>query len=253
LFSFCLPTDRRFNGSCSRVCSSVLIAFGGHGVFKRGLLAAGAGTRRAEFDAGLEFVELLLLVLPLYPLRFRAAVPASCLLIAGYAVAGWFASGREQFVSQDVISTLLQVNLIGVCVGYLNERNHRENFLLRRDVEQERQQSERLLLNVLPASIAERLKAAAVLVADSHKEATVLFADIVGFTHVSARLSPQEVVSLLNEIFSGFDRLAEQYGLEKIKTIGDAYMVVGDFLYRARTTPRQLPIWPWRCANKRPS
>jgi adenylate cyclase len=91
----------------------------------------------------------------------------------------------------------------------------------------QQEQSERLLLNILPEEIANRLKRGDSTIADTFAEVTVLFADIVGFTQLSSRVSPTELVSLLNDIFSTFDRLAEQHGLEKIKTIGDAYMVVG--------------------------
>ncbi len=91
----------------------------------------------------------------------------------------------------------------------------------------EQAKSEKLLLNILPSPIADRLKRKSEAIADSFSEATVLFADIVGFTELSSRLTPQELVQCLNRIFSCFDNLAEQYGLEKIKTIGDAYMVVG--------------------------
>jgi class 3 adenylate cyclase len=91
----------------------------------------------------------------------------------------------------------------------------------------EQEKSERLLLNILPQVIAEQLKEKPSHIADGFAEVTILFADIVGFTQLSERLSPTQVVNLLNEIFSAFDRLTEEYGLEKIKTIGDAYMVVG--------------------------
>ncbi|WP_293352553.1 MULTISPECIES: adenylate/guanylate cyclase domain-containing protein [unclassified Microcoleus] len=91
----------------------------------------------------------------------------------------------------------------------------------------EQEKSDRLLLNVLPKPIAERLKQDQSIIADTFAEVTVLFADIVGFTQISAQISPPELVSLLNDIFSTFDRLAQKHGLEKIKTIGDAYMVVG--------------------------
>ncbi len=91
----------------------------------------------------------------------------------------------------------------------------------------EQEKSDRLLLNVLPQAIAERLKQDQSIIADTFAEVTVLFADIVGFTQISSQISPTELVSLLNEIFSTFDRLAQKHGLEKIKTIGDAYMVVG--------------------------
>ncbi|HEY9669347.1 MAG TPA: response regulator, partial [Coleofasciculaceae cyanobacterium] len=87
-------------------------------------------------------------------------------------------------------------------------------------------QSEQLLLNILPEAIAGRLKLQQTTIADSFQSVSVLFADIVGFTEFSARTSPQELVEILNLIFSKFDQLAEQHGLEKIKTIGDAYMVV---------------------------
>jgi class 3 adenylate cyclase len=92
---------------------------------------------------------------------------------------------------------------------------------------QEREKSERLLLNILPPSIAQRLKEGDNSIADGFSDVTILFADLVEFTQLSERTPPAELVALLNEIFSAFDRLTEQYGLEKIKTIGDAYMVVG--------------------------
>jgi class 3 adenylate cyclase len=91
----------------------------------------------------------------------------------------------------------------------------------------EQERSERLLLNVLPAPIAERLKAGEGVIADAFPEVTVLFADIVDFTRRSRQVGPAQVVAALNELFSAFDRLAQRHGLEKIKTIGDAYMVAG--------------------------
>jgi PAS domain S-box-containing protein len=105
----------------------------------------------------------------------------------------------------------------------------------------EQERSEQLLLNILPGAIAAQLKqnlqsfggnaftpdGGAALIAEQFEEVTIMFADIVGFTPLSARISPKELVNLLNEIFSTFDQLAEKHGLEKIKTIGDAYMVAG--------------------------
>ena len=93
-------------------------------------------------------------------------------------------------------------------------------------VEVEREKAERLLRNILPNSIAARLKDRHETIADSFPEVSVLFADIVGFTDLSSRVGASELVVMLNEIFSRFDSLAETHGLEKIKTIGDAYMVV---------------------------
>ncbi|MDQ2694301.1 MAG: ion transporter [Pseudomonadota bacterium] len=95
-----------------------------------------------------------------------------------------------------------------------------------RQLEAEKARSERLLLNVLPALVAQRLKARDSIIADSFPEASVLFGDLVGFTRLSSQVSPEALVAVLDDVFSRFDRLAEQYGVEKIKTIGDAYMVV---------------------------
>jgi class 3 adenylate cyclase len=96
-----------------------------------------------------------------------------------------------------------------------------------RQVEAFSRENERLLLNILPPSIAERLRSGETVIADRFDDMAVLFADVVGFTELSSRLAPTEVVGLLNEVFTACDRLADRFGLEKIKTIGDAYMVVG--------------------------
>ena len=93
------------------------------------------------------------------------------------------------------------------------ERLHREN--------------ERLLLNILPEPIADRLRSGERLIADRFEDVTLLFADIVGFTELSSSMRPDELVAVLNEVFTVFDDLVDEHRLEKVKTIGDAYMVVG--------------------------
>jgi len=95
----------------------------------------------------------------------------------------------------------------------------------RKIIAEEQEKAERLLLNILPEPIANQLKQSHESIAENFDEVTILFADIVGFTPLSSRLKPIQLVNLLNEIFSAFDTLADQLGLEKIKTIGDAYMV----------------------------
>jgi len=107
------------------------------------------------------------------------------------------------------------VNVYGTDVTAVKERERlaREN--------------ERLLLNILPEPIAQRLREGEALIADRFDDVTLLFADIVEFTRLSATLSAHELVGALNEVFTAFDGLVERYGLEKVKTIGDAYMVVG--------------------------
>ena len=91
---------------------------------------------------------------------------------------------------------------------------------------EEHGRSERLLLNILPAPISARLKANEEAIADGFADVTVLFADLVGFTELSQKLTPRALVAMLNRVFSSFDDLAEELGMEKIKTIGDCYMVV---------------------------
>lgn len=96
-----------------------------------------------------------------------------------------------------------------------------------RERERLARENERLLLNILPAPIAQRLRDGEPLIADRFDDVTLLFADVVEFTRLSSTLSPSELVSVLNEVFSAFDELVDRYDLEKVKTIGDAYMVAG--------------------------
>jgi adenylate cyclase len=94
----------------------------------------------------------------------------------------------------------------------------------------EQEKSERLLLNILPGPIADRLKESHATIADGFADVTVMFADIIDFTRLAGQMPPKAMVALLNNVFSRFDNLAETHGLEKIKTIGDAYMVAGGLM-----------------------
>ncbi len=132
----------------------------------------------------------------------------------------------EWLQSTDVAPPLAALG-IGGTVAAITAVATGAAILLTQRLAAERQLSESLLLNVLPASIAERLKDSADSIAERFDEATVLFADVAGFTPLSSRLAPEQVVQMLGEIFSRFDALAERHGLEKIKTIGDAYMMAG--------------------------
>ena len=102
-----------------------------------------------------------------------------------------------------------------------------ERHKMETELRQQRQQADRLLVNILPYQIAQRPKLGTRTIAESFDEVSVLFADLVDFTAASADMTPRQLVKVLNEIFSMFDQLAEFYHLEKIKTIGDAYMVAG--------------------------
>ena len=107
-------------------------------------------------------------------------------------------------------------------------------------LEKEKGRTEKLLLNVLPIAIADRLQRGEKVEAETFPEVTVLFADVVGFTKLAAELGPRSVTNLLNELFEIFDDLAEKYKLEKIKTIGDCYMAVAGVPDRSPTHAQQM-------------
>jgi class 3 adenylate cyclase len=169
------------------------------------------------------------------------AVPLSVALATAWAaghrrwsllVAAWYVTGPLAYaLSQLSEQTTTPLRLLGDAVW--NAAMFAAVLVLgeavrsRRALQLEQERSERLLLNVLPAPIADRLKAGEAVIADTFPEVTVLFADLVGFTRRSQRIGPAQVVATLNELFSAFDELAQRQGLEKIKTIGDAYMVAG--------------------------
>ncbi|MBA3542733.1 MAG: HAMP domain-containing protein [Deltaproteobacteria bacterium] len=136
-------------------------------------------------------------------------------------------SARTPILSRDEIGQLGE-NFNAMATTIQQHSENLEGLVIERTSElyAEQQTSERLLLNVLPAPIAERLKHGESLIVDRFDAVSVMFADLVGFTAMSAVTTPEELVTMLNELFSMMDRLAEKHGLEKIKTIGDAYMVV---------------------------
>ena len=139
------------------------------------------------------------------------------------------AAGDTAELPDRLVIAFFVLNISGLTLGafvllgyFVHQRE-----LAHAALEVERERSERLLLNVLPEPIAERLKRHEGVIAEQHDDVTVLFADLVGFTEMSADMDPSTLVGLLDEIFTSFDALADAEGLEKIKTIGDAYMVAG--------------------------
>jgi adenylate cyclase len=159
---------------------------------------------------------------------FLFVVCVSAFLWYYYDVQYWLADKpntpavRETFLTVNVVTAF---TILAIMSYVYSEAARKAEAKL----ELEQQKSERLLLNILPASIAERLKEGQSEIADHFESTTVMFSDIVGFTALSEKISPSELVGRLNRIFSAFDDLAQKYGLEKIKTIGDAYMVAGGF------------------------
>ncbi|MFB6345730.1 MAG: adenylate/guanylate cyclase domain-containing protein [bacterium] len=143
---------------------------------------------------------------------------------------GYFGPHPEYFKSEGIL--LLPILLVFTAFYYimgsqLVSNLYKSSFQQNRELEEERHRSERLLLNIFPEQVADRLKGNERKIAQSYEEATVVFADIVNFTPLANNLPADRVVSLLDEIFGSFDDIVDQYDVEKIKTIGDEYFVVG--------------------------
>ena len=132
--------------------------------------------------------------------------------------------GADDFLPKPFDTVLLRARL-GSSLEKKRLRDREQKHL--GQIEAERERSDQLLLNILPVPIADRLKAGEGTIADGFDEVTVLFSDLVGFTKMSAGISAETLVGRLNSVFRSFDALATDLGVEKIKTIGDAYMVVG--------------------------
>lgn len=133
--------------------------------------------------------------------------------------------GSAFWVSEDIWRVFDSEGTLLYYEGIVHDISERRQ--MEDELRQQRQQADRLLVNILPYRIAQRLKSGARTIAESLDHVSVLFADLVDFTAASTAMSPRQLVKLLNEVFSMFDQLAEFYHLEKIKTIGDAYMVAG--------------------------
>jgi adenylate cyclase len=169
----------------------------------------------------------------------RRAIPwflAFVALIAGSSILDPHLTSKAAEIPSGIRLAFFALNIVGVAAStyfvlqyFVGERDRAMASLdhEHRLLQVEREKSERLLLNVLPRAIADRLKEDGGIIAERFEEVTVLFADVAGFTPLAGKMEPEAVVELLNELFTRFDALAEDRGLEKIKTIGDAYMVAG--------------------------
>jgi adenylate cyclase len=133
-------------------------------------------------------------------------------------------AGADDYLAKPFDPTLLRAR-VGASLEKKHLRDREREMIEALRIEKER--SELLLLNILPKGIVTRLNSGETIIADQRSNVTILFADIIAFTKLSSRLSAGDLVRLLNGLFSEFDRLAVSHGVEKIKTIGDAYMVAG--------------------------
>ena len=177
-------------------------------------------------------------------LRSRFIGPSHSLMDTVEKISGGDLNARSAVSGQDELGVLgsaidrMTSRLSSAIDEAKNQTSKAEEKALA--LSEERNRSEKLLHNILPAVIAERLQTGESMIADTFPEVTVLFADIVGFTKLSEFLGPREVVSMLNDIFGRFDKLVDDHNLEKIKTIGDCYMVVGGVPDRSPTHCQQV-------------
>jgi adenylate cyclase len=198
-----------------------------------GIVAMISITREAEFGNRFYFTGLILISMwgySLSRLRFWYAVLANLVIMIGYEFGSIVVKQLLESETGIVIFTMhnfffLGANVIGMFGSYYLERYTRRDFLQKYTIQAQRDQAEKLLYNVLPERIAQRLKQSNETIAEEFSSTTVLFADIVNFTPISARFGPYEVLDMLNELFSHFDELVDKYGVEKIQVAGDAYMV----------------------------
>jgi class 3 adenylate cyclase len=210
------------------VAATTWLLLGSHLLVVSQVLVEGTG-----FDVHLFFMLHTMLPFLLYPPRYTA-VPFTLSALAGIDMVLVIVLGdRLPRLGPEIAPDKLQILrpiLLGGLFATLAACAHyarRATLIAETALDHAHRRSEELLLNILPPSIARRLKVDGGTIADGLSAVTVLFADIVGFTRLSARLPPERIVGMLNDLFCQFDDLAGRLGLEKIKTIGDCYMVAG--------------------------
>ena len=212
----------------TQILMGIVIAIAGMGI-----VIMIAITREVEFGSRFYFTGLILISMWAYALsrlRFWLAVLANLVILVGYEFTSisikqllTTETGFVIFIMHNFF--FLGANVIGLFASYNLERYSRREFLQKYTIQAQRDQADKLLFNVLPERIAEKLKQSNETIAEEFSSASVLFADIVNFTPISASFDPLEVVEMLNELFSHFDELVDKHSVEKIQVAGDGYMV----------------------------
>jgi len=173
-------------------------------------------------------VVILLFIQPFYRLR-TAIVAAAAVLLSAAALMAFSVTNEPVYVipnDQEVMLSALPLITWPFYVLLMVLPFVRASARAEEEIAAAYGESERLLLNILPAPIAARLKETEGMIAEDYDKVAILFADIAGFTQMSGRLKPAQLVNLLNDVFNAIDEVVARHGAEKIKTIGDAYMVV---------------------------
>ncbi|WP_457089909.1 adenylate/guanylate cyclase domain-containing protein [Microvirga sp. P5_D2] len=180
------------------------------------------------FDYGaIGLVLVILFGFSLLPIRILYFTTFCVLSWASFVVCEVLATNSKPgmiIVNNMSIGTAVALGMLSAC---LRELSARRQFTTSHELEASRLRVEELLHSMLPKEIVARIQAGETAIADAYGEVSIVFADLVGFTELARRVSPTHLVEVLNELFSRFDLEAERHGIEKIKTIGDAYMAVG--------------------------
>jgi adenylate cyclase len=209
------------------------------------------------FDyAAVGFVLLFLGTTSGFPIRSKFLVVASVFMLVSGVVGHLHASNaRPGWLLINVLAILCAISF-GSISAYFRERGARIQFLTDKALDESRKRIDQLLHSILPQNVVQRIQAGETAIADSLGEVSIVFADLAGFTELARRLSPTDLIRILSVLFSAFDRQAERFGVERIKTIGDAYMAIGglgrsesgrdhaidtaDFLLAARTEVNKI-------------
>ena len=222
IFAACTYLQTRDQASTAFMLASIEMCL--HGILATLLLGV---------ETGFFFYILLLsgiaVLGPLKEMRLRIFSSATFAVLAAVVCAYVLAYGPSEPLGFMWTAVFLVTNILMLVVFLTVILHSYDNAVTSAEqaLQKEHGRSEALLDNILPPKVSARLKQGEEPIADSHAQVTVLFADIVGFTERSAKMPPEHLLELLNNAFTRFDHLVERYDLEKIKTIGDAYMVVG--------------------------
>ncbi|NNL65415.1 MAG: adenylate/guanylate cyclase domain-containing protein [Myxococcales bacterium] len=221
--SFLEPVRRRFQP----FVVLFMLAIGASLFASLWILEAEGGPGVASPMGLLNFVFIEFFTFVIMGLQFRNSLfPSAVLFVAYLALVHQSPATTPGEAAYHAYHATTAV-LLAAFIAYMRERYIRRTFLAGHQLSLERARSEAILFNAIPPQIARRLQRGEAPVADAHAEATILFGDLVGFTELARQLAPGHLVEVLNSIYSGFDRLADEYDVEKIKTIGDAYMAIG--------------------------
>jgi adenylate cyclase len=162
----------------------------------------------------------------MFPVRVRyltIQLPVAILIMAtAHFIA---ANARDGWLTVNIIACVTSVSF-AILAGYARESSARKQYIAEQNLTESRARVEQLLHSMLPREIAARIQAGETSIADSHGEVAIVFADLNGFTELARQISPPLLVDMLNGLFSAFDLEAERFGIERIKTIGDAYMAI---------------------------